>query len=313
VYVCVCVRVCASACACVCVCVSVCVCVTPPLPLQGDCSKLMYIRSGNVIIKHAYVSVLARACDTEFCRTLLLNGVDSVTHLHTDAYYDALLAESFSSLGELPIEDDGHGFEIGIPALRAAARTRQKFRGFVLEQSFSWGCCPIKYKKPSAKRPTVAHFQGDCPRRSHMSHAASGAKTSCTWTVAFSSEEEKEQILVRFKYWLSQCSRFTTKKDHAGFRPTFENCPENVGILKLADVWDETDDERLPACVFATKPPRKRKRDVGSGDQSHARGRGRGRGSAASGVVAAASSAGSGESTSSSDSDSSSDSSDSES
>lgn len=128
----------------------------------------------------------------------------------------------------------------------------RRFRDFRLQQSFRWGCVSCLYKRPSrAGRP--ATLQCNCPRRSHMTHHPNGSMTRCTLSLSFSTGEEKEQVIQRMKWWVSQAGAHASRRSHGKFRPALSDIPDDLEAHRPPSDREVTDVE-----AEAQRPPKRR-------------------------------------------------------
>ena len=85
---------------------------------------------------------------------------------------------------------------------------------FKLAESFTWGCCSVKYRRATASNKYVQQLQADCPRASHKTLSKKGNWTTCTFTLPFETRDEMRYTKRKLKHWLIMGMTCNTRADH---------------------------------------------------------------------------------------------------
>ena len=254
-----------------------------PLPFNtSTCRpKKWYLRDKNMNVCKNYLLALLRP------DAVRKNGHEQVRHLRNASYYNELFGAQPCKRGERKKALQREGIHLvadaGAEALEdtghSSARTKKKRKAqsaladkerapvapgegalaladahgasasasgqpkssgrAVHPKSFKWGAASFTFKGPRS-------YQVTCPRICTHRHAA-GKHTACTKTKVFASEEEEALLIRQLKYWVSQASRFASRRDHMN-RCQFLTPPsdDELEASKIASDYETEDEERRP-------------------------------------------------------------------
>lgn len=199
--------------------------------------KVFWLKPTSNVFKRSYLLCLATVQE--------LNAAE-VEHFKPDRYYNRLLNKTKDSIQA----DVGIGMTVKLCKLKkdrkqkkqseakAAAKQKQdvkpkpKLCRDVNPNSYFFGRGFMTFKPP-------ATWQATCPRTKGGHRDPKCKTTLCRQSRSFKTEDESKEVQLCLKHWINCCKDFACKSDHQGWRPKYDELPDEevIECLKLPDDW----------------------------------------------------------------------------